>query len=166
MRTKSRHSPHRVGTPLGIALLLAVSQASFAQISYEKVVRTGEPVPGRGPGIVFNGGAAEPFGVLSQPAINDAGYVAFRGVSGAALDFNVNRAIGIYSSTLGLSPVKTVLADTTTAFEVPGRPGVRFNNFDPPILTEGSMVLFRGEFTGGAGFYAVSALGGPIIKHA
>ncbi|MCC6360008.1 MAG: HYR domain-containing protein [Phycisphaerales bacterium] len=162
MKTCNGFSSGRLGRWLAAVLVWSAPQFASAQVSYERVARNGDPVPGRPAGVVFTGGAAEVFGVLSRPTINDTGYVAFRGVSGNQFNFTIDRAFGIYSSTLGSSPVRTVLVDTTSAFNVPGRAGTLFTNFDPPILTDGNVVIFRGEFGGGAGFYAVSALGGPI----
>ncbi|MFQ5413437.1 MAG: choice-of-anchor tandem repeat NxxGxxAF-containing protein [Phycisphaerae bacterium] len=163
-----------------VALVVVVSAApavAAISVTFEKIAKSGDPVPGReAVNVVFNGRAFQQFsftdGVLSRPSMNAGGEVVFRGVSSHPADFNLFSAIGLYVKSPG-TPL-SVLVDTTTSggvpvFPVPGQPATtQFTNFKPPLVNDAGDVLFYatygGPTGGGSGFYAMTTSGGPIVK--
>ena len=161
---------------LMLFLFAAAATATAASVTFEKVAKIGDPVPGReGTGTVFNGRALNTYGsgALSNPSINDLGDIVFRGISSDPFDFNYNRATGLYLKRPGL-PL-AVIVDTTLngvgapKYAVPGQPAdTRFSNFKAPIINNVGDILFHANYSNssgsGQGFYVASATGGPIVK--
>lgn len=161
-----------------LAGLLAVSAPAFGiDVAFEKIARSGDPVPGRETlNVVFNGRAfqaGQQPGVLSRPAINEAGDVVFRARSSHPSNFNQDPAIGLYVKRAG-QPLARLVDQSLTAglptFPVPGRPaGTVFGDFDPPLLNNNGDVIFRATYTGGAqpggqGWFSTTVAGGAIVN--
>ena len=96
---------------LGLLLILIGAPASAAiNVMFEKIARTGDPVPGRETlPVVFNGRAFQRFGpgVFTRPCINDAGQVLFAARSTVATNFNQLSTIGLYLKSPGM-PLKLI----------------------------------------------------------
>lgn len=153
-------------------LATAVWPALAITPTFEKIVRSGDSVPGRESlNVVFNGRAFqanETPGVLSRPTINENGDVAFYGRSSDPSNFNLNAAIGLYAKPAGQPLVRIV--DTSQAFDVIVDGDVanpvpfNFSNFDPPLLNNAGQVVFYATYSGGSGFFAADIVGGPIVQ--
>lgn len=166
----------RAGTGLIAGAFLFPVSASALDVQFEKIARTGDPMPGRESlNVVFNGRAFQANqqpGVLSKPVINESGDVVFRGVGSHPSNFNQDATIGIYAKPAGQALIRLVdmsVVGGVPAFPVPGRPaGTTFGNFDPPLMNNNGDVVFRATYTGGGqpsgqGWYATHVTGGPIV---
>ena len=153
-----------------------IAASASADVTFEKIVKTLDPMPGRGsPYIVFNGLVlqnsyymGEIPGCLSRPSINDSGAVVFRGTGSYAYNQNQDMTTGLYAKEPNQPLIRLVDNANTPTFEVPGRPaGTIFLDFDPPMLTNDGRVVFYAMFGGtssGNGFYWMSVSGGTIYK--
>lgn len=159
--------------PVGVAafsfmLLFQATSTSAATVTVSTVVKDGDAVPGRGPGISFLN-----VDVNVAPVINDADEIVFRAGSSQTGAPNSQTANGLYVKRPGF-PL-AVLVDTTESspgvptFPVPDRPaGTRFTNVTNPRLNNAGDVLFFATFTGaggsGSGHYVVKTTGGAIKR--
>lgn len=162
-----------------LATLACAPCGAYAfDVEFEKIARTGDPVPGREGLSVFNGRAIQPggaggpyAGVLGRPCINDSGEVVFRGVGSHPSNFNVNPVTGIYAWEPN-QPLIRLVDNTTDAnipsVPVPGKPaGSRFTDFSLPLLNNAGDVVFFANFTvpgqgSQSGIFATTTAGGPI----
>lgn len=140
---------------LAILWLGAAAPALAATVTIEKVVKTGDAVPGRPfASVQFRGRANQLPGT-----INDAGVVAFQATSEHTNSFFQNDPIlgtrqGIYVWIPGSPSTLRVVADTTITsaggpgtFAVPGHPNAKFDLMPAaPLLNNNGVVVFYARY--------------------
>lgn len=101
----------------------------------ELVARSGDPVPGAGPGVDY--------GRLDTPVINDAGQIAFFSpLIGTAVDGTNDQGIVVTDAVSGTRALAARSGDVA-----PGT-GANFRSFTDPVLNEAGQTAFRGILTG------------------